>query len=580
MQDGPGNAHSLAEDALKKQSLILAQRQRQLICLYGLSRLTEIKDIALPDVFRGLIGLLPGAWQYPEIAVARLIYEGDEYISQNWKETPWKQSCDIKMRGEKAGTLEICYLTEKPECYNGPFLKEEEELLNSVAEGLGRVSDRIEAGLELEEKEKRFETIINSIQTAIIIIDPATHMVEYVNVLAARLIGLPKGSIVGNVCFKFICASEEGQCPITDLGKIVDKRETSLHTTSGGTVPVIKTVTNINVNGKDLLLESFMDISDVKRLEEQLKQSEKRYRTIIEEMSDSYYEVDLAGNFTFVNSRVLNDLGYSRHEFIGINYRIVTAEEDIEVLRTAYNHVYRTGEPNRGIASKMVRKDGSNAYIETAISLIKDEAGNKIGFRSVSRDVTERVQLQKKLAEMATHDVLTGLPNRVLLKDRFFVGFAQAQRKNAKLAIIALDLDRFKTVNDTFGHNIGDKLLQEVAVRLSNAVRRSDTVARVGGDEFIIVMPEITQDKEATMVAQRVLDAFREPYMLAGRELLITTSLGIALCPDAGDNLETLLKNADAAMYCAKEQGRNCYRLFSVEKGENIKQPDAKNLLN
>jgi diguanylate cyclase (GGDEF)-like protein len=186
-------------------------------------------------------------------------------------------------------------------------------------------------------------------------------------------------------------------------------------------------------------------------------------------------------------------------------------------------------------------------------------------------DITERKRTEEQLAYMATHDALTGLPNRWLLNDRLTLELARAQRHQQKLALILLDLDYFKEINDTLGHTAGDKLLQTVGERLMSLVRKSDTVARMGGDEFMLVLlfPGIREDGDAARIAQRILEAFRRPFVFDDHEIRITTSIGIAIYPDDGQDADTLIKNADIAMYRAKAQGRDNYQRYSSEEGND-----------
>ena len=204
------------------------------------------------------------------------------------------------------------------------------------------------------------------------------------------------------------------------------------------------------------------------------------------------------------------------------------------------------------------------------VSIEFDNEGKIIGFRSISRDVTERAQYEQKLAEMATHDALTGLPNRILLSDRFTVALALSRRTRNRLAVLMLDLDRFKAVNDSMGHGVGDKLLKAVGKRLQVTMRKSDTVARIGGDEFVLLLPQIPHVDEAAKFAERVLEVFREPFVLEGQRLNITTSIGIAVYPEGGKDIESLLKNADTAMYRAKEQGRDIYRFYDGSEAATL----------
>ncbi|MCX6009550.1 MAG: diguanylate cyclase, partial [Chloroflexi bacterium] len=295
-----------------------------------------------------------------------------------------------------------------------------------------------------------------------------------------------------------------------------------------------------------------------------------RYRTILAEIEEGYYEVDLAGNFTFVNNATCRQFGYSKEELIGMNYRVHVLKEDVKSVYKAWNKVYRTGKPLKSYPFSSVRKDGRQIFLESSVSPLRNNEGKIIGFRSISRDVTEHKQFEQKLAEMATHDPLTGLPNRVLLSDRFTIGLALSRRSGNRLAVLMLDLDRFKAINDSMGHDVGDKLLKAVGKRLEVTMRKSDTVARIGGDEFVLLLPQIPKADEASKFAQRILDAFREPFVFDDHQIDITTSIGIAVYPEGGKDIESLLKSADTAMYRAKEQGRDIYRFYDGEETRTL----------
>jgi diguanylate cyclase (GGDEF)-like protein/PAS domain S-box-containing protein len=333
----------------------------------------------------------------------------------------------------------------------------------------------------------------------------------------------------------------------------------------GSIIWVLEKVTSTEYKGKRAAVGSLMDITEYKRLGEALEKSQEKYRTVLDDIQDAYFEVDLAGNFIFINDSVCRHLGYSREELVKMNYRTFIAHEDAKAVYQTFNQVYRTGEPNRGFGYRVVRKDGNTGFAEISVSLLRDEKGEAVGFRGIGRDVTERKQLEQKLADMAMHDPLTGLPNRLLFNDRVAVGLAQVQRNSSKLAVMMLDLDRFKMVNDEMGHSVGDQLLKAAGERLAGIIRKSDTVARVGGDEFVLLIPHIARVEDAVKIAQKILDAFCKPFVFDGHRLHITTSIGIAIYPEDGEDAETLLKNADTAMYWAKEQGRATYELYWVE---------------
>jgi diguanylate cyclase (GGDEF)-like protein/PAS domain S-box-containing protein len=308
------------------------------------------------------------------------------------------------------------------------------------------------------------------------------------------------------------------------------------------------------------------DITERQNLEEALKKSEERYRTILEEIQDNYFETDIAGNFTFVNDSMSRAMGYSKEELIGMNYKILAVKEDVEVVYQDFNRVYRTGETMKGLSYKFVQKNGDVGFGELSVSPIKDETGNVIGFRGVARDVTERKRLERELNDIATHDFLTGLPNRLLLHDRLNVALAAARRNRARLVVMMLDLDRFKVVNDTYGHSIGDKLLRAAGERLLTLMRKSDTVARVGGDEFLVLLPKVSRVEDSVKVGRKILEAFRKPFTVNSYKITVTTSLGFAIYPEDGEDSDALLRNADIAMYWVKEQGRDNYAAYSSGK--------------
>jgi len=304
------------------------------------------------------------------------------------------------------------------------------------------------------------------------------------------------------------------------------------------------------------------DVTERVRMEEALKQSEERYRTILAEIEEGYYEVDLAGNIKFVNRAACRQFGYTEQELIGSNYRVYVPKEDVKGVYRAWNKVYKTGQPLKSYPFATVRKDGTQIFVENSVSPLRDKSGKIMGFRAVSRDVTQRKQFEQKLTDMATHDSLTGLPNRSLLSDRLTIGLALSRRSGNRLAVLMLDLDKFKVINDTMGHSVGDELLKAVAERLTSVTRKSDTISRIGGDEFVLVLPQISGPNDAAKLAQRILDMFQEPLVFDGHRLKITMSIGIAVYPDDGKEIEVLLKNADNAMYQAKDNGRDTCRFY------------------
>jgi diguanylate cyclase (GGDEF)-like protein/PAS domain S-box-containing protein len=310
-------------------------------------------------------------------------------------------------------------------------------------------------------------------------------------------------------------------------------------------------------------IESIRDTSDRKRMEEVLKQSEERYRTIIENIEDGYFEVDLTGNFIFLNDSMRKIMGFDTEAMAGRNYREYADEENVQKTYRIFDGILETGVPVSRFEGEIIRRDGVSRTLEMSASLIRDGEGNPTGFRGVARDTTDRKRDEEAIREMAYHDPLTGLPNRKLFTDRLEMALARAEREDGVLAVLMMDLDRFKNINDTLGHSIGDELLIAVGSRLKGLFRRVDTVARFGGDEFVILLPEVRGDEDTLWICQKAVEAIREPFACGDHVLEVTTSIGAALYPSHGTDMNTLLRNADVAMYKAKRAGRNRCAFFS-----------------
>jgi diguanylate cyclase (GGDEF)-like protein len=246
-------------------------------------------------------------------------------------------------------------------------------------------------------------------------------------------------------------------------------------------------------------------------------------------------------------------------------------ENERHLLIAAFTSLLKNGD-KQSLEHRIVLRDGSQRIVFQQAEAKRDAQGRAILMRGTMQDVTERRANEARIEYLANHDALTDLPNRNLLSDRIAQAVAQSYRTGQRLAVLFLDLDRFKLINDSFGHPAGDGLLKTVAARILATVRETDTVARLGGDEFVIVFPNLAHAEDGGVMAKKILRTFSLPFVVAGRELHVTSSIGVSICPEDGDNADALLRSADAAMYRAKEQGRDNFQFYTQEMSVHAQQ--------
>jgi len=271
----------------------------------------------------------------------------------------------------------------------------------------------------------------------------------------------------------------------------------------------------------------------------------------------------------FVNPAFSQMTGYRESEVIGAPVKLLTGPEtDAEDL-ARIRQAAKVGQPV-SLTLKSYRRDGTPFWNQISLAPVRDEQQQVTHVAAIMNDISEKKEQERRLAYQATHDVLTGLANRALFEDRLAHDFALAKRHQQQLAVLFIDLDEFKPINDTLGHKIGDELLISVAQRLTAAIRPTDTLARLGGDEFVLLLPDLGSSHEAEEVAERILGELSQPHLLGGHELYISASIGIStLCKDL-EHPEKLLQHADMAMYKAKKQGRDTYEIYSRDLDKKL----------
>ena len=453
----------------------------------------------------------------------------------------------------------------------GTPIKNKDNIISHVVLVYSDITERKKNEEALREAEKRLDTIVNSAQAGILLIDPQTHEIVYANQAVVEMTGNPRENLLGEICHSFICPAIEGYCPITDELQEIDKSERTLLTTDGREVPVLKTVSKIELNGKEHLLESFIDISERKEAEKKLRESEERYRTLYSTMQEGVAQYRMIYNadgvpidyeIIDINPAYENIVGLKRHQAIGCMASTIYPKENGKVAGLeAFDQVVSSG-----VAANFEFQFKGMTLNVSAAKLSKNH------FATIFEDITQRKADEKHIEMLAFYDSLTGLPNRVLMHDRLSQMTACAKRNDRKIGVFFLDIDHFKRINDTFGHDTGDQMLIVVAKRLRGVLRDCDTVCRIGGDEFVILVDNILTRNNASLLACKILEAMTPSIVLKGKEVYSSTSIGIGIFPEDGADTDSLLKNADTAMYQAKESGRNTYRFYSSEMNSEALQ--------
>jgi diguanylate cyclase (GGDEF)-like protein/PAS domain S-box-containing protein len=291
------------------------------------------------------------------------------------------------------------------------------------------------------------------------------------------------------------------------------------------------------------------------------------FRAMIDQVPDYLFVKDLASRFVIANRAVAADLGFKPDELIGKTDFDLHAPDLAQRFFAADQEVVTTQQPLLDIEEFVVGVDGEQKWLSTSKVPLRNDDNEVIGMVGISRDVTERKRAEQQIHYMAHHDALTNLPNRAVLMDRIGQAIVRARDNGERVTVVFVDLDNFKLVNDSLGHTAGDTLLKAVSARMLRAVRPADTVARLGGDEFIILLAG--QDSAATGLAlERIRSSVIEPVSIEGQLFRVTCSIGVASFPGDGEDAETLLMNADTAMYQAKEKGRDTYRFYTHEMNQ------------
>ncbi len=427
----------------------------------------------------------------------------------------------------------------------------------------------------MREGAERFRQINDSVQDAIIVVNEQGRITDW-NTAAQKMFQYYREEALGQQLQQLLVSPRYHEAAArgfdrfqeSGMGPLVGRTtETMAKRKDGSEFPVELTISAIRVQGRWHAMGFLRNITERKQAEMQLKNSEQRYRDIIQSSMDCFWLVDGEGRILDVNDAYCQLSGYSREELLRMHIpdldTQLTAEGMALQIHTAMTQGYTR------FVTQHRRKDGKLLEIEASVVYQKDMEGEH--FFVFLHDITERMQTEERIRQLAFHDTLTQLPNRRLLEDRLTQTLAASKRSGRYGALLFLDLDNFKPLNDEYGHGAGDLLLIEVARRIDRCVREMDTVARFGGDEFVVMLSELDVDKSASVaqagiVAEKIRATLAEPYELVIRHEGVkdttvvhrcTSSIGVVLFIDHEASVEDIVKWADMAMYQAKEEGRN-----------------------
>ncbi|MDH5484924.1 MAG: EAL domain-containing protein [Gammaproteobacteria bacterium] len=421
---------------------------------------------------------------------------------------------------------------------------------------------------DLSHSESRYRTVLENLHDGLWVLDK-TGSIRFINPSMAAMLGYSSEEILGKPVFNL----QDEQTAAKYKKRISRKHKPSneafeLELIHKKGVKVLVQVVSVPLfEGKryDGVVETLKDITEQKNQQLRLK----LLSSAVEQSGSMVLITNQDGDIEYVNRKFGEVTGYAKEEVLGENARLLRAEEiDAEQITDLWATI-TSGQDWHGELETR-KKDGSKFWSYMTISAITDDKGQITNYVMVCEDVSQLKEARQKMEQLAYVDSLTGLANRVLFRDRLEQVLKVVQRSSSKAGLLYLDLDQFKRINDSLGHDVGDALLMKVAENLRQCVRHQDTVARMGGDEFVILLTDIEGVSGASAVARKILRSMARPVRLLKHEIIITPSIGITMAPDDSLNADILLKNADLAMYRAKSQGRNNYQFFTEEMNARV----------
>lgn len=391
-----------------------------------------------------------------------------------------------------------------------------------------------------------------------------------------RITGLPQRAITREEIIATVHPDDLGRIEHAlqqslDTGKPYRIEHRIYHCTTGELRWIRINSNVIHEDGEPVRLYGYaQDITERRAAEESLAKSEARYRSVVDNIREVVFQTDTRGYVTFLNPAWEEITGHTVDDTVGRHFLDTVHPGDKAHIRAEIEPMVRGRVDGCAYESRYLTRNGDTCWLEINVRLTRDEQGRPNGTAGTLRDVTRQREAEQRMEHLARHDPLTELPNRILANDRLEQMLKSARHDGHCSAVVFVDIDHFKRVNDTLGHAIGDRLLKEASRRLQDAVDEQDTVARLSGDEFAVLLANLEQPEAVMPIVGHILQAFREPFMLDGRELVLTASIGAAIYPKDGTSAQDLMRNADTALYESKLAGRNTHHFFTAAMNQQV----------
>jgi diguanylate cyclase (GGDEF)-like protein/PAS domain S-box-containing protein len=442
------------------------------------------------------------------------------------------------------------------------------QVVSSIGSQIGQFIQRKEAEQALRTSEERYRDVFEASPLPMWVWDDETLDILAVNQAASTRYGYSRDEFL-RMNVRDVWAPGEATRYERNIRNRTREQTLQMrrkHRTKDGAILDTEVTARLfTLDGRPVWLTLVNDVSERVRAEAALRESEEQFRQLAGNIPQVFWITDTSHRQTlYVSPAAETMLGRPLQDILSDPRALVRAVHKADRARV-YSARKSAVESGYDETYRIVRADGSTRWVHDRAFPVRDGDGRVYRIAGIAEDVTDRKHAEERLEHLAHYDVMTNLPNRVLFYDRLKHALVQAKRNRWTMGIMFIDVDRFKNVNDTLGHAIGDDLLQQIAGRLTRSVRSGDTVGRLGGDEFSIVLSTLASAQDVNIVAQKIMTAFNEPFRLEGTEVYVTVSIGITLFPDDSSDQDILIRNADAAMYRAKELGRNSYQFYTPE---------------